>query len=151
MDIHAELLAPRTQDRQQSLAADRGEAMSARCEDLAVEVHVDVIPDRKVPSEPFVEGGVSLFYATQRLVGEDDTEPEGVVGSVPLPDLDLVLRVEELYQGREVESRGPTADDSDIEGRARGGQLPSRSRNRCSLPVAVRGSTFANSMARGYL
>jgi hypothetical protein len=116
-----------------------------------MEVHVDVVPDCKVPCEPFVEGCVGVFYAAQRLVREDDTEPECVVGSVPLPDLDLVVRVEKLNQGREVKSRGPASDDGDIEGRARGGQLPSRSRKRCSLPVAVRGSASANSITRGYL
>ena len=114
-------------------------------------MHVDVIPDRKVLGELVVEGGVSVFYAAQRLVRKDDTKTEGVVGSVPLPDLDLVARVEELYQRRKVKSRGPATDDRDVERPVRGGQLPSRSRNRCSLPVAVRGSVSANSIARGYL
>jgi hypothetical protein len=114
-------------------------------------MHVDVIPDGKVLGELFVEAGVGLFNAAQGLVREDDTKTEGVVGRVPLPDLDLVARVEELDQRRKVESRGPATDDRDVERPVRGDQLPSRSRNRCSLPVAVRGSTSANSIARGYL
>jgi hypothetical protein len=133
------------------LAADRGEAMPAGREHLSVEVHVDVIPDRKVPCEPLVESGVGLFNAAKRLVREDDTEPEGVVGRVPLPDVDPVARVEELDQGGQIQTRRPTSDDCDVERRVRGCQLPSRSRNRCSLPVAVRGSASANSITRGYL
>jgi hypothetical protein len=35
-----------------------------------------------------------MFYAAKRLVREDDTEAEGVVGRVPFPNLDPVVRVE---------------------------------------------------------
>jgi hypothetical protein len=67
---------------------------------VPVEMHVDVIPDGKVPFESPVEGGVGLLYASQRLVREDDTEPKGVVGGIPLPNLDPVIWVEELDEGR---------------------------------------------------
>ena len=67
-----------------------------------MKVHVDVIPNRKVPCKPLVEIGVCLLDAAEGLVGEDDTEPEGVVGRVLLPDLDAVVRVEELDQCRQV-------------------------------------------------
>ena len=102
IDRYAELLAPCAQGSQQALAADRGEAMPAGREHLSVEVHVDVIPDRKVPRKPFVEIGVGLFYAAKSLVREDDTEPEGVVGCISFPELDPVARVEELAQGGQV-------------------------------------------------
>jgi hypothetical protein len=68
MDGHAELLASGTQDRQESLAADRREAVPARREDLSVEMHVDVIPDGEINCEPLVKGGVGLFNTSQRLV-----------------------------------------------------------------------------------
>jgi hypothetical protein len=116
-----------------------------------VEVHVDVIPDREVLREPFVKGSVSLFYATQSFVREDDTESECVVGGVPLPELDPVVRIEKLDKGRKVETRRPTSDDRDVQCRTRGCQVPFLSRNRWSLPVAVRGSASANSISRGYL
>jgi hypothetical protein len=65
-------------------------------------VHIDVIPDRKVPCEPLVESGVGLLNPAKSLVREDDTEPEGIVGRISLPDLDPVVRVEELDQGGQV-------------------------------------------------
>ena len=151
VDGHAELLAPRAQDRQQASAADGGEAMPAGREHLPMEVHVDVIPDRKVLREPLKEISVGLLDAAKRLIREDDAEPERIVGGVPLPDLDPVVRVEELDQGGQIQTRRPASDDRDVELRVRGRQLPSRSRKRCSLPVAVRGSASANSITRGYL
>jgi hypothetical protein len=125
--------------------------MPARREHVSAEVHVDVIPDREVPGEQLVESGVGLLNAAKSLVGEDDAETEGVVGRVPLPDLDPMVRVQELDKGRQVKTRRTAPDDGDVERRVRGRQLPSRSRNRCSLPVAVRGSASANSITRGYL
>jgi hypothetical protein len=102
VDGHAELLAPGPQGSQQTLAADRCEPMPAGREHLSVEVHIDVIPDRKVPCEPLVESGVGLLNPAKSLVREDDTEPEGIVGRISLPDLDPVVRVEELDQGGQV-------------------------------------------------
>jgi hypothetical protein len=67
--------------------------MPARREHVSAEVHVDVIPDREVPGEQLVESGVGLLNAAKSLVGEDDAETEGVVGRVPLPDLDPMVRV----------------------------------------------------------
>jgi hypothetical protein len=116
-----------------------------------MEVHVDVIPDRKVLSEPLIESSVGLLDAAKRLIREDDAEPERIVDSVPLPDLDPVVWVEEFDQGGQVQTRRPASDDRDVERRVRGRQLPSRSRNRCNFPVAVRGSVSANSITRGYL
>jgi hypothetical protein len=68
VDGHAELLAPCAQGRQQPLAADRGEAMPARSQNLPAVVDVDVIPNRKVMRQPFKEGGIGLLYAAQRFV-----------------------------------------------------------------------------------
>ena len=151
MDRHAKFLAPLAQDPQQTLPADRREPVPARCEDVPVVVHVDVVPDCKVLREPLIKGGVGVFDATERLVGKDDAEPERVVRGVSFPDLYLVVGVQELDQRRQVEPRRPATDDRDLEVRLRGPQLVARSRNRCSLPVAVRGSASANSIARGYL
>src|SRR2546430_1895760 len=150
-DLHAELLAPLTQDGKQPLPADGGEPVPARRKYLAAEVHVDVVPDREVLREPLVEGRVGVLDATERLVGKDNPEPKRIVGGVALPYLDLVPGVQQLDQRRQVQPCRPAADDRDPECRRRDRQLPSRSRNRWSLPVAVRGSSLANSMARGYL
>src|SRR5258708_35346982 len=109
--------------------------MTSRCEDLPVVVHVDVVPRRKVFGESLIEGGVRVLDASECLVGKDDPEPKRVVRGVPLPYLDLLLRVQQLDQGPEAKPRGPTADDRDAEGLLRGAQLPSTRRNRCTLPV----------------
>src|SRR5437660_10697179 len=151
VDVDAELLASLSQDPQQALPADRCKAMAARGEDLPPVVDVDVIPYREVFREPFIESRIGVFDASERLVGKNHPETEGVVRGISLPDLDLVLWVQELDQRRQVEPGRPAADDRDAQRGFRGVQLPSRSRNRCSLPVAVRGSSLANSIARGYL
>jgi hypothetical protein len=115
VDRDPELLAPVAKDREQALPADRGEPMPARGEDLPVVVNVDVVPGREILGEPFIECGVGVLDASQRLVGKDDPEPKGVVCGVSLPDLDLVVRVEQLDQRRQVESSRPAADDRDAE------------------------------------
>ena len=125
--------------------------MPSRGEDLPVVMHVDVVPCRKVFGESLIESSIGVLDASESLVRKDDAEPERVVCRISLPDLDLVPRVEQLDQGRQVQPGGPAADDRDAERLLRGPQLPSRSRNRCSLPVAVRGNPSANSIARGYL
>jgi hypothetical protein len=83
-------------------------------------VHVDVVPDRKVLRQPLVESSVCLLDATERLVGKDDPETKGVVGSISLPDLDLFVSIQQLDQRRQIEPRRPTADDRDSECRLRG-------------------------------
>jgi hypothetical protein len=144
-DADAELLAPLAQDRQQAPPADRRETVAARSLHLALEVDVDVVPDREVLAQALEEGGVGVLDPAERLVGEDNAEAERVVGGVPLPDVDLVLRVEQLDERRQVETRGSTADDCDSQSR------DSRSRNLWSFPVAVLGRDSANSTMRGYL
>ncbi|GAA3486104.1 hypothetical protein GCM10018987_01830 [Streptomyces cremeus] len=59
--------------------------------------------------------GVGVLDAAERLVGQDDAEPEGVVGSAPLPDGDRTGRIEPLEQRGGVEPAGPAADDGDTE------------------------------------
>jgi len=65
-------------------------------------VHVDVVPRREILGQPLVESGVCVFDAAQRFVGKDDPEPKGVVGGISLPDLDLVLRIQQLDQSCQV-------------------------------------------------
>jgi len=63
-------------------------------------MHVDVVPDRKVLREALVESSVGVLDAAERLVGKDDPEPEGFVCGISLPDLDLVVWVQQLDQCR---------------------------------------------------
>ncbi len=151
VDVHPEFLAPLAQDGQQALAADRGKAVPAGRDHVAAVVDVDVVPDREIPRELLVERGVRLLDSPQSFVREHDPEAECVVGRVALPDLDPVVWVEELHERRQIQARRPRPDDRDLKRRPRGSQLLSRSRNRWSLPVAVRGSASATWMAGGYL
>jgi hypothetical protein len=65
-------------------------------------MHIDVVPDGKVLREALEESGVGMLDAAERLVGKDDPEPESVVRSISLPDLDLVVGVQQLDQRRQV-------------------------------------------------
>src|SRR5258708_39583608 len=112
---YADLLAPFAQDREQALPADGGKPVTSRRDDVPVVVHIDVIPRRKVFGESLIEGGVRVLDASECLVGKDDPEPKRVVRGVALPDLDLVLRVQQLDQRRELKPRRPAADDRDAE------------------------------------
>ena len=143
--VHAELLASFAQDREQALPADGRETVAAGREHLLLEVDVDVVPNGKAPGESLVEGRVGVLDSAQRLVGEDDAEPERVVSRIALPHLDPVFRVQELGQRRQVQTRRSASDDCDVQ------PAFSRRRKRCSFPVAVRGNAFANSITRGYL
>ena len=115
VDGDAGLSTPVAQDREQPLPADGGETMPSRGKDLPVVMHVDVVPGREILGEPFIEIGVGMLDASERFVGKDDPKPKGVIGGVSLPDLDLVLRVQQLDQGRQVQPRRPAADDCDAE------------------------------------
>jgi len=81
--------------------------------DLAPEVDVDVVPAGELLLHLPVDARVGVLDPPEGLVGEHHAEPEGVVGGVPLPDGDLVLRLEMLGERREVETAWPAADHSD--------------------------------------
>ena len=78
---------------------------------------IDVIPDREVPGELLVESGIGLLDAAESLVREDDAKPERIVGSVSLPDRDLMVRVQELEKSREIQPGRTASDDPDVERR----------------------------------
>jgi hypothetical protein len=83
-------------------------------------MHVDVVPDRKVLRQPLVETSVCMLDSAERLVGKDDPEPKGVVCSISLPDLDLVVWIQQLDERRQIEPGRPTTDDREPECRLRG-------------------------------
>ena len=88
---HVERRAPRLQDLQQPTPAHRREAVPTAGDHLALEVHVDVVPDRELALHRRVDRGVRVLDAAERLVAEHDPEAERVVGRVALPHGDLVL------------------------------------------------------------
>lgn len=92
---------------------------------------VDVVPADEVRLECLVDGGVGVFDAAERFVGEDHAEAEGVVGGVAFVDGDLAAGGEAFEEGGGVEAAGATADDRRSQGvvrlrgrvRVRGGWL----------------------------
>lgn len=95
------------------MATECGEAVAAGGLGVAAVDDVDVVPADELALECGVDGGVGVLDAAEGLVGEDDTEAEGVVGGVALPEGDLALRAEPLEQCRGVEPAGSAADDGD--------------------------------------
>ena len=113
VDGHAELRGAGLEQLEQALARHGREPMAAARDRPAPEVDVDVVPSSELRLHGSVDRAVGVLDAAERLVREDDPEAERVVGGVPLPDGDLVGRVELLGERREVQAPGPTADDGD--------------------------------------
>ena len=113
VDVDPEVRAPTLEDLEQSLAAQRREAVPAAGDDLALVVHVDVVPARELALHLVVDDRVGVSDATEGLVGEDDAEAERVVGGVALPHGDLVIGPELLGESGEVEPSRATTDDCD--------------------------------------
>ncbi len=108
---HTELAAALLQDLEEPPAAQRCEPVTARRDHLASVVDVDVIPPGELARHRIMNRGVGVLDAAERLIGEDHTEPEGVVVGVALPHLDLVAGIELLGERREVESARPAPDN----------------------------------------
>ena len=109
---HPELGAATLQDVEQALARDAGEAVAPRGQHLAPVVDVDGIPVSEAAGDLDVALAIGLGEALERRVGEDDPEPERIVGPVPLDDREVVAGVRLLHEQAEVEP-GRTAADRD--------------------------------------
>ncbi len=120
MDLDPQVGAALLEDLEQSLAAERREAVAPAGDDLALEVDVDVVPARELPLHLVVDDGVGVGDAPERLVREDDAEAERVVGGVALPHADLVVGAELLGESGEVEPAWPATDDCDPHCASRG-------------------------------
>jgi hypothetical protein len=111
---HAEGLAAAVQDVEQPLAAEPREAVAGGGQHLPLVVDVDVVP----VGEGFGDLGVGLAVGfgkvLQRGVGEHHAEAEGVVGTVPLDDEDVVGGVGLLHEDGEVEAGRPSADTHEL-------------------------------------
>lgn len=114
--LDAEGAAAVVQDPQEPAAAEGGETVSAGGLAGASVDDVDVVPADEVGLEGRVDGRVGVFDAAECLVGEDDSEAEGVVGGVAFPDGDLAVGGEAFEEGGGVEAAGASADDRDAVG-----------------------------------
>ena len=89
---HSELRRALLQDRQQALAADAAESVTAAHESLAGKMDVDVVPVVEIAYDGGVRARIGGAEVLHRLIGEDDTPAEGVVRPIALVDLDAGLR-----------------------------------------------------------
>ena len=112
--VDVELGAAALQQSQQFLAAHRGEALAADGVLLAPEVDVDVGPAGEALGHVLGDHGVGVADSAEGLVAEDDAEAERVACGVAFPDGDLVVRVQLLHEGGEVQSARAAADDCDF-------------------------------------
>ncbi len=107
------------QDLQEPAPAECREAVASGGVAHASVHDVDVVPAHQLVLERRVHHRVGVLDPAERLVGEHDTEAEGVVGGVALPDGDLTALVEALEQRGGVQPAGTAADDGDTHRRAR--------------------------------
>src|SRR5262249_49273306 len=78
------------------------------------------------------EGGTDLggafrvvgLQVVERLVGQHDAPPEGVVGPVALDHAYPVRRIAPFHRDREIEAGRPAADADDIHGHRRSSAAP---------------------------
>ena len=112
--LDADFLAARLQDVEQALATDAAEAVAARRDPGAADVDLDVVPVVERVEDLCRARRVGRLQVAERLVGEDDTPAERVVGLVALDDDDLVRWVLLLHQQREIETRRAAADADDL-------------------------------------
>ncbi len=128
-DVDAHVARALLEDGEQPLARDPAEAVSAGSDRDALEVDVDVVPVGEVVGDRLVGGRIGVAEVLERLIGEDDAPPEGVVGPIALEHGDPMRGIRALEQEREVETRRSTADRHDlhvIPPRARGRGAPAR-------------------------
>ena len=113
MHRDAELGAALLEHLEQAAPAHGGEPVAAAGDDLAAVVHVDVVPARELALHLPVDAGVGVLDAAERLVGEDDTEAEGVIGRIALPDCDVGSGQQLARQGGEVQPARAAASNRD--------------------------------------
>lgn len=114
-EIHAEGGAAFVEDLQQPTAAEGGEAVAAGGEGATAVDDVDVVPAYELLLERTVDDRVGVLDPPEGLVGEDDSEAEGVVGGAALPEGYLTGGVEPLEQRGGIQAAGAAADDGDAQ------------------------------------
>ena len=105
------------EDREEFLASDAAEAVSARAHGPAAEVDRDVVPMVERARDKCATLGVSRAKVVDRLVGEDDAPAKRVVGAVAFVDGDARSGVSALEEQRRVQTARTTTDDDDAQDR----------------------------------
>ncbi len=104
------------QEAQQCHAGDGGHAVAAAAPLLAVDADFDLVPVDAVVGQRPQQHRILVVDPSERGVGEDHPEPEGVLRAVALENDDLGGRVGQLQQRGGEEPPGPPTDDGDSHG-----------------------------------
>ncbi len=99
---------------QQPLSRDARKAVTARRDDAASHVNIDVVPVREARRDRVVGVAIGGVKIPECLVGKDDAPSEGVVGFVSLKDRDPRVRLGLLEQQRQVQAGRPAANHRDF-------------------------------------
>ncbi len=113
MEADPELAGALLEDAQQPLAADADEAVAGRAHRLAVDMDLDIVPMGELVLDDGARDRIVGHQILDRLVGEDDSPAERVVGSVALEKVDVVRRLAQLHRNREIEPGGSAAEARD--------------------------------------
>ena len=109
-ELHAERLAARLQDVEETPAADAAETVAAGSDGAALEVDVDVVPVMERLDDAGMGLGVGGGEVAEGLAGEDHAPAEGVVAAVALEHGHLVRGVGLLHEEGQVQARRAAAD-----------------------------------------
>jgi hypothetical protein len=110
-EVHAGLLGPLLEQRQQRPAGHRGHAVAAEPPPLAAQPHLDRIPVHAVLGQRAAQHRIGGVDAVQGGVGEHHAEAERVAGPVALEYGDLTARIAALGQQRGQQAAGAAAED----------------------------------------
>ncbi len=90
--LHAQRSGSLLKDVEQPAPADAAEAMTARSDGLAPEMHLDIVPVMKIPVDRIVRPWIRRLETRHGLVRENDPPAEGIVGPIALVTPRLSLR-----------------------------------------------------------
>ncbi len=113
---HSQLLAAILEDAQQCPPGQAAEAVAGGADRLAAVTDDDVVPVGEVARDLGEARRIGLLQVAQRLAGEHHPPAEGVVGAIPLVDVDLVGRVLLFHEQGEVQTGRAAADGHDAHG-----------------------------------
>jgi hypothetical protein len=110
-DLCAQLFGAIGQDIEEGLPRDATKAVSARADDLACEVDVDIIPAHEMICDLVVGLLIGGAEVIQRAVGEYDTPSKRVSPLIPLYDRNVVGGVPLQHLNGKIETGRTAADD----------------------------------------
>jgi len=112
--VHAQCDAAVLQDVEQPLAANAAKPVATRAHTAALEKHLDILPVVEGVANQLRADRIGRLQVAQRLVREHDAPAKGVKRAVALDDGDLMRRVLQLHQQREIQTGGAAAQAKNV-------------------------------------